>query len=254
MALHPDVDGLALHVQAVPGDAGGMAPEHGVGLWRAVAGDHLERIVGVEPVLEGEQEVEQVRVDLPDLAGAEVAQQMIDFAQALRNVPALGPIDHRQRLGRVQVLEREGPFADLVNQGPGGSRGKADQGAGAKPKYVTARQLEPVSIVLHFALSPLPHGHTRIFFSAGYPSFYPASAQRQDPIRGAIVSLLLEQSINVDPRGGVRPLRIGVKPFCDNRFCCMCAPFGRLGGTAPGVSARTHLKAFWPTSPVLPGR
>ena len=57
-----------------------------------------------------------------------------DLAQPLRHVTAVGPVDRPHRFRGIGMLQRERPFAGLVNQRPRRSRGKADEGAGTNRK------------------------------------------------------------------------------------------------------------------------
>jgi len=48
-----DVDGLAFHMQAVLGDTVIMGGQPGIGAGRAIGGNHIERPLGADPMLQG---------------------------------------------------------------------------------------------------------------------------------------------------------------------------------------------------------
>src|SRR5207247_8616935 len=82
-----DVDCFSLDVKAVRRDAAvrtAALPQQAVGFRRAIAGNHVERLIGVQYAVQLEQQVEQLRIDRLDGIRAEIAQQMIDAAQRRR--------------------------------------------------------------------------------------------------------------------------------------------------------------------------
>ena len=74
----PDIDGLALHVQAASRHPFAAMPEHLVGRGGTIAGDHLKRTGGPRQTLQAMEQIEQTRVDVVDIAGAKVTQEVID--------------------------------------------------------------------------------------------------------------------------------------------------------------------------------
>src|SRR5262245_5303503 len=102
-----DVDRHGLHVKADARDAATLATEHGVGLGRAVAGDHLVGLRGIQHGPEAPQEIEEPLVHLPRLAGPEVAQDPVDLAQRPVVQLAVGAVDDVDALARVEIPERE---------------------------------------------------------------------------------------------------------------------------------------------------
>ncbi len=106
--LEHDVDRLAVHVQAVLRHLGALLAQHGVGLRRAVAGDHLERRLRAQADAQVGDQVQQARLDRVHVAGAEVAQHMVHRLQGAWHVLAVLPIDGVQGLVGVQVLQGDG--------------------------------------------------------------------------------------------------------------------------------------------------
>jgi len=72
--------------------------KHRVGHGRAVSGDHLERLRGAEPVLDADEQVEQIGIDRLDFVGAEIAQDIVDAIEFAGNVLAVLPVSRVQAL------------------------------------------------------------------------------------------------------------------------------------------------------------
>ena len=91
-AGHPDIDRLRLHVQAVPGHAGGVSAQEFVGVRGPVAADDLElRVRRGHGVQQVGQQIENALVIAMDLTGAGVAQKVIQLVQSLGNVGFAAP-------------------------------------------------------------------------------------------------------------------------------------------------------------------
>ena len=139
--LEADVDRLAVHVQAVRGDAAAPAPEHGVGRRRPVAADHLERPGQRQALLQQVDDVEQPGIDDADLAGAPVAQDPVDLEQALRLVAAIGEVGRAQPFAGVLVVDDQPPLRRAAGEGrsrrPSGEAGRRAATARTKPRRET---------------------------------------------------------------------------------------------------------------------
>ena len=109
-ARHTDVDRLPLDVHAVGRDAAVRAApllQHGVRFRRAVARDHVKRLIGAEARIQGKQQIEQFRVDGLDDVDAKVAQEMIQITERAGDVFARRTIRGREPLLGVRVEERQ---------------------------------------------------------------------------------------------------------------------------------------------------
>ncbi len=87
-----EVDGSAIHVQGVFGDATAGLTEFPIGLCRSVAGDDMQGVAVVESVIEEPELVEQPVVDPGDLAATMVAKDVVNGAQRVELVVPFGPI------------------------------------------------------------------------------------------------------------------------------------------------------------------
>ena len=102
-----DINRLALDMKAVDGDALAVRMEHRVGGGRAVSGNHLERLVGAESMLDSCQQIEQRRVDGFYFVGAEIAQEVVDAIKLARKVVSILPVSGAQGFAGVQIVEFE---------------------------------------------------------------------------------------------------------------------------------------------------
>ena len=107
---HPDVDRLAVHVQAVARHAGGGSAaltQQVVGSCRPIAGDDVERLIRFERAAQLVQQVEQLRIDRFDLVGAKVAKNVIDFRERIGTVGTAAAVRRLQSLPGMGVEKRQ---------------------------------------------------------------------------------------------------------------------------------------------------
>lgn len=93
-----EIDGLALHVQALlrHSTAAGAA-QPGVGLGATVAGNDLERLLAVQLLPELEKQVERLRVDAADFTRVMVPQKKVETLQPLGKIAITdGKYDERR--------------------------------------------------------------------------------------------------------------------------------------------------------------
>ncbi len=149
----PDVDGHARDVKAGGGDTAGGRREHGIGGRRAVAGDDLEGLAGIQSIMEVVQQGQEPPIDRVHRVGAMVAKEPVDLAQALAHVAARRPVRRPHELTRVQIAERKRPHIG----GHGGTPGRHDQGdrpPDAGPQEPPARPLPIIHPVQREPSSP----------------------------------------------------------------------------------------------------
>src|SRR5688500_10778451 len=84
-----EVECLALHMEAVLGDAVTPFAQPGVGLGRAVAGYDLDGLGRAGLLIDLPHQVEEVRVHLGRVVLADVAQDAVDLCQAVLVVNAM---------------------------------------------------------------------------------------------------------------------------------------------------------------------
>lgn len=102
-----DVYGACFDVKAVFRDAFAFFAQHGVGFGGAVAGEYFEGFVGIAYELYGVEEVEEFDVHLLYVAGAEVAQKVVDACEFFRDVVVFCPVGGFEVLSCVGVVEFE---------------------------------------------------------------------------------------------------------------------------------------------------
>ena len=78
-----EIHGVAEHVLAEAGHAGGPAPQHGVGGGGAVGGNDLDRLLAVDVAVDFPEDVEQATIHLGLFLGAPVAEEMVELLQRL---------------------------------------------------------------------------------------------------------------------------------------------------------------------------
>jgi murein L,D-transpeptidase YcbB/YkuD len=105
----PDVDGLALHVQAARRDPFAPMTEHLVGCGRAVPGDHLERQRRLRRPGQLVEQVQQAGIDPVDVAGAEIAQEVVHRSEGVRHVRPAGEVLDSEMLARMRMREGQCP-------------------------------------------------------------------------------------------------------------------------------------------------
>src|SRR3546814_4464353 len=128
-ARHVQVDGHGAHVIAVPRHTRTAPAQSGVRDRRAVAGDNLERFVGLQPRIQAVQHVEAVAVDLLYLVGAMVAEDVVDLAERFADVLPVLPVDRLQLFAGVQVGEADRAYPPARYDGSAG-RGAGGAGEG----------------------------------------------------------------------------------------------------------------------------
>ena len=112
-----DVYGLAKHVQAMAGNPAAIAPEHGVGMRRPVAGDHLKEFFGACGLSQVMEKVEQGWINGMDVSCPEIFQKIIDCGQGAGDMATISVIDDGQFFQGVGVIKREGFFFKAGQQG-----------------------------------------------------------------------------------------------------------------------------------------
>ncbi len=91
-----DIYSLAEHVQAVAGNPAAIILEHGVGLRRSVAGDHLKNFLCTCGLLQVMEYVEQGGINRMDVSRPEIFQEIIYFCQGAGNMATISEIDDGQ--------------------------------------------------------------------------------------------------------------------------------------------------------------
>jgi cyclohexadienyl dehydratase len=118
---HPYVDGHPLHVETVLGDPAVPPSQPLVGGRRAVARDHLDGRAAPREDPDVVEEVEQAGIDRVDIARAVVPQELVDPAEGVGYVPAVGPVDDGEPEVRLGVEERQalalGPEGEALQGG-----------------------------------------------------------------------------------------------------------------------------------------
>ena len=105
-----DVDGHALHVQAVMRHAAAVPGQAGIGPGRPIAGYHLEGLPGLEPGGQLVQQVEEFRSDRVHLSGAEIPQEAIHRMERGVQIAPVLEIGKGEMLPRVQVVQIDVPL------------------------------------------------------------------------------------------------------------------------------------------------
>jgi hypothetical protein len=78
----PDIDGLPI----AGCDSFALVPQHLVGRRRSISGNHLEGLGGFRRARQAVEQVEQPGINLVNLFGAEVTQEMIHGRQGVRQI------------------------------------------------------------------------------------------------------------------------------------------------------------------------
>jgi hypothetical protein len=126
-ARQPDVDRLAVHVQAARRHASNGSPARSklrVGVRRPIPRDDVKGPVGLERAAKLVQQVEQFRVDGLHLVDTEIPQDVIDRFERIRLIDTAAAIRRPEPLARVRVEERKHTFGE--GSAGDGSRGRLD--------------------------------------------------------------------------------------------------------------------------------
>jgi hypothetical protein len=108
-----DVDCLSLHVQAVLRHAGMRTAraEEFVAPGRTVAANHIDFTARIaERCGQVVKKVEQVRIEMPHISGAVIAQEIVKRIERLGNVLIPATINDVEPLARMSVIEAEPVF------------------------------------------------------------------------------------------------------------------------------------------------
>src|SRR6185369_4938136 len=84
----PDVDRLPFHVEAAARDALAVGVEHGVSGGGPIAGNDLERLGRSRRAAQLMQQIKEARVDDVNVAGPEIAEEVIHLGEGPGQVPA----------------------------------------------------------------------------------------------------------------------------------------------------------------------
>jgi hypothetical protein len=104
-----EVDRLAEHVLAVLGDAAGAPAQHGIGVGRAIAADHPDRLLGADLAMNLPQKIDQMGIHRDVFGFAPVAQNVVDLPERVVVVPAVHLVGDRQILAGVDMMEGDCP-------------------------------------------------------------------------------------------------------------------------------------------------
>ncbi len=109
LSLHSrqtNVDRLRLHMKAVFGDTGGVGPQKFVAPGGAVTADDVDLAVRMlRHDGEVREQVKQARIEMMDVAGAMIAQEMIQLIQRFRHVSLAAAINEVDVFARVCVIK-----------------------------------------------------------------------------------------------------------------------------------------------------
>jgi len=124
-----NVDGLRLHVQAVSGYAARTAAKEGIAPGRAIPADHVDlRFWASQFRSQIAEQVEKPRIKVVHLAGAMIAQKIVQLGYGFRHVMIAFAVDHVDRLRRMCVKEPETINVNGVVRGRGYSRVNVGRG------------------------------------------------------------------------------------------------------------------------------
>lgn len=104
-----DVYRHAAQMETPVGDAtfpGGA--QHCIGARRAIPGNDIDRVADTDLVIENAQQIEQAGIDGVNIAGAEIAQDIVDLLQRGALIAAPAPVGSGQFFVGVGVDERQG--------------------------------------------------------------------------------------------------------------------------------------------------
>lgn len=100
-----DIGCLAIQMHAVFGHTTAARREHGIGGGRAVAGNNMERLPGVNRIIDAVQQIKQRRRHILDFVVAVIAQYVVDVGKCLGNVFSLRPVDCLEVFSRMRVIK-----------------------------------------------------------------------------------------------------------------------------------------------------
>jgi hypothetical protein len=101
------IHGVAEHVLGKAGDAAASAPQHGVGRRRAIAADHVDRMVA-GLALHFPDQVDELRIHANGFAAPPVAQKPVELLQRGLVVAAVALVSDADVLAGVDVVHRDG--------------------------------------------------------------------------------------------------------------------------------------------------
>ena len=103
-----DVDGFGFHVLAVLGDSVAVLAEVVVAPRGAISADDIDHAIGVaEPGHQVMEEVELFHVIVLYVAGAVIAQEVVELSDGLRQVVVADAVDDVDVFAGVQVVEMQ---------------------------------------------------------------------------------------------------------------------------------------------------
>jgi hypothetical protein len=136
-ALRPEIDSHSLNMIAVFRYPLVTHVELSIGGRRTIAANHEERIVGVEPITQHTEDVENASIHRPNLVGMVVPQDPVDVSDSLPNVVTVSPIDRSKPFTSMDVIERNRPWSErdcrnrIYKTNSSGGYGRAEKPATA---------------------------------------------------------------------------------------------------------------------------
>jgi hypothetical protein len=136
-ALRPEIDSHPLYMIAVFCHPLVTHIELPVSSRRTIAANHEERIVGVEPITQHTEDVEDASIHRPNFVGMVVPQNPVDVSDCLPNVVTVGPIDCSKPFTSMDVVERNRPRSEwdcrnrIYKTNSSGGYGRAEKTATA---------------------------------------------------------------------------------------------------------------------------
>ena len=104
-------------MQAVLRHTGVLAAQLGIGVWRTIPGNDLERFPPSHGVIHAVDEIEKRRCHRIDLPATVVAQEVVNLSQRIGEVLAIRPVGAAQGFAGVGVVEGQPPLGDRWNVG-----------------------------------------------------------------------------------------------------------------------------------------
>ena len=116
-ARHAQVDRFRVGVKAVLSDTGGVSAKRFVCRRGAVAADDVDLAGGVpDRRRESRQDVVQARIEMANVAGSMIAQEIIEFGKSAWNVLVAVAVNNIKPFTRVRVVEHEEMIPALLRR------------------------------------------------------------------------------------------------------------------------------------------
>jgi hypothetical protein len=121
-ARKANIHGFTHDMQAVFGNLSTLLMQLVIRRGRTIARNNVEGLSRLQSCPHSKEEIEEIRVDGPDLVDSIIAQEMIDLSERLYHVLPLDPVDRFQTFAGMRIIKGQEFFRGTAEMSKDGTR------------------------------------------------------------------------------------------------------------------------------------